>query len=275
MPSIGLYLKGMRGRILFFASLVGFVYLLSRGSEHLEQKRTMSVMASVDEWRAKPGVMEGLRNFWMDLAHDLAITKPSNPVPKHGPPTEAMKKSSDGYATLYTIEMSTEDIAAMKTAHTTFVERTSSLSLVDLYIPGSRGIVTTAGGKYIPVFLVSLRLLRRTGSTLPVEVFLADQTEYDHKLCTRTLPALNARCRILTDVLGASENVEIKTYQYKIFAILFSSFEDVFFLDADNLPLLDPAQLLISEPFSTYGMVSRRLEVLFELQGKEPLHKIH
>jgi len=50
-------------------------------------------------------------------------------------------------------------------------------------------------------------------------------------------------------------NIEIFKFQYKVFAMLFSSFENIFFLDADNIAVLNPDDLFTSAPFIEHGMV--------------------
>lgn len=113
----------------------------------------------------------------------------------------------------------------------------------------SQGIVTVAGGSYFPPLMVSLRLLRRTGTTLPVEVFLPEE-EYEAQLCEEVLPTLNASCRTFAEI-----GSKISHYQYKVFAIILSSFEDTLWLDADNFSLHDAASLFTSIPFRRTGMV--------------------
>lgn len=113
----------------------------------------------------------------------------------------------------------------------------------------SQGIVTVGGGSYFPALMVSLRLLRRTGTALPVEVFLPDE-EYEAQMCEEVLPTLNASCRTFTELGG-----KISHYQYKVFAIILSSFEDVLWLDADNFSLRDSASLFTSTPFQKTGMI--------------------
>lgn len=113
----------------------------------------------------------------------------------------------------------------------------------------SRGIVTVGGGSYFPALMVSLRLLRRTGTAMPVEVFIPKE-EYEEKMCEEVLPTLNAACRTFPETGG-----KISHYQYKVFAIILSSFEDVLWLDADNFPLHDAAYLFTSTPFQKTGMV--------------------
>lgn len=114
----------------------------------------------------------------------------------------------------------------------------------------SRGIVTVGGGSYFPPLMVSLRLLRRTGTAMPVEVFLPED-EYEEQMCEEVLPTLNAACRTFPKLGG-----KISHYQFKVFAIILSSFEDVLWLDADNFSLHDAASLFTSTPFQKTGMVA-------------------
>jgi alpha 1,2-mannosyltransferase len=153
-------------------------------------------------------------------------------------------------------------VDVMREAHHGFVsdirfEHQASHESLNLpYKAGTRGIVSTAGGSYLVVFVISLRMLRRTGCTLPVEVFLANLDEYETHICDVVLPTLHAKCIVLSHILDAvPAMVEISRYQYKIFSILFSSFEEVLLLDSDAFPVRDPAVLFNSEPFNSTGLV--------------------
>ncbi|KAF2750803.1 glycosyltransferase family 71 protein [Sporormia fimetaria CBS 119925] len=122
---------------------------------------------------------------------------------------------------------------------------------------GATGIVTTAGGKYLPVVIVSIRMLRRTGSRLPVEIFLDSPAEYDATICEEVLPSLDAGCRIISEMYEAAPNATAPSqYQFKIFSILFSSFQHVLFLDADAYPAHDPAPLFTKAPYTTHGLIT-------------------
>jgi alpha 1,2-mannosyltransferase len=256
--------NGKTWRIVLLVFVAFFLFTYKRrhdnaleGNELVYRKPTMkskitSIIHKPKQNKDWPS-LHVLQEFWTDLAVVLESTKPTNAPPKHAqePPSIII----DG-ADQYTLEMNETEIETMRDAHRRFVQQASSLSLLNTYKAGTRGIVTTAGGRYIPIFLVSLRLLRRTGSTLPVEVFLANDEEYDADLCEKVLPTLNARCRVLTHVLSAANNVKISSYQFKIFALLFSSFEDNLFIDADNLVINDPLPMLTNEPFASTGMVS-------------------
>ena len=118
------------------------------------------------------------------------------------------------------------------------------------------GIVTVAGGSYFAPAILSIRMLRKTNSTLPVQVFLRDTAEYEKKICQEVLPALNAECFVIQDHLRKDNPVKVEHYQLKALAILFSSYESVLYLDSDCITLLDPKELFDSEPFLSTGLVS-------------------
>jgi len=104
-------------------------------------------------------------------------------------------------------------------------------------------------------------MLRRTGSTLPVDVFLATPDEAEGEICETVMPKLGARCRILSELLdladgGLPRRLNVTHFQLKVFAILMSEFDDVFWMDADQMPLEDPRKFLKAEPFRSAGLVT-------------------
>ncbi|KAI9929611.1 hypothetical protein MW887_001085 [Aspergillus wentii] len=142
----------------------------------------------------------------------------------------------------------------MQAAHDGFVREIQDPKVQLPYLPRTTGIVSSAGGAYLPNFLVTLRLIRRRGSDLPVEVFMKDWEEYEAYICEVVLPPMNAKCLVLSEMLSGLKAME--HYQIKSFAILFSSFETVMWLDSDNVPLHDPGILLNSQPFTSTGLVT-------------------
>ena len=161
------------------------------------------------------------------------------------------------------IGMSSGDILNMRNFHQSFVD--DMHSKIPNYFPtegaSKRGIVTVAGGYHFPVFMVSLRMLRRTGSTLPVEVFLPNEDDYEEEICEKILPQYNAKCITLTSIFNSGDGTHkpakgIEKYQYKIFSLLFSSFEEFLFLDSDSFPIQNPDPLFDSEPFKRTGMIT-------------------
>ncbi|KAF3911706.1 hypothetical protein AA313_de0204170 [Arthrobotrys entomopaga] len=154
------------------------------------------------------------------------------------------------------VDVEPEDIERIKEAHSSFV---GDLRVSDINLPyerGTQGIVLTASLEQLPVLLTSIRMIRRTNSGLPIEVFLKDEGERDEHACNVILKDLNATCILLSDIFK-SANIEmaISQYQFKIMPILFSSFEDVLLLDCDSFPVTDPLSLFQEEPFKSTGMI--------------------
>lgn len=196
------------------------------------------------------------QEFWRNFQKYLDLYEPeTKPVLEDKKaPTEGFKAKDAGPRPEY-VSVDTHDRIKMKQAHTGFLSSITTSPPRLPYVPGTRGIVSTAGGSYLPVLVISLRMLRRTGSTLPMEVFLADEDEHEDYICDVVLPSLDARCIVLSRILVTAP-AKIKKYQFKPFAMLFSSFEEILFLDADAFPLQPPEDLFNSDPFRSRGMIT-------------------
>ncbi|NJD20736.1 MAG: hypothetical protein FIA95_15805, partial [Gemmatimonadetes bacterium] len=118
-----------------------------------------------------------------------------------------------------------------------------------------RGIVLAAGG---PALLanafVCLRFLREV-TGLPVELFHAGAEE----MPARVRALLEAdfaplAVRDITEGEAAFPVSSFRGFQIKPFAVLRSSFEEVLWLDADNLPLRSPEPLFTC---AVYAQVKR------------------
>ncbi|QLL34322.1 hypothetical protein HG536_0G01810 [Torulaspora globosa] len=118
------------------------------------------------------------------------------------------------------------------------------------------GIVTVGGGKFSVLSLIMIEMLREKGSQLPVEVIIPPSDEGDADFCA-ALADLNAKCVFFSDMIPEKliEQIPIKGYQFKIIALLISSFKKVLFLDADNLPLVNPDQIFEQPVFLQTGLV--------------------
>ncbi|KAL1959346.1 hypothetical protein VTO42DRAFT_2149 [Malbranchea cinnamomea] len=194
--------------------------------------------------------------FWKTFKPVLDAYAPDCPSPQRSELAPSVRFNPNKEETRPDLlEMPESDVNKMRQKHAGFVEAIESLH--PHYERGTRGLVTTAGGPYLPVLTISLRMLRRTGSKLPMEVFLASDEEYEPYICNVVFPKLNAKCIVMDHILKASaDDVDIGAYQLKPFAMLFSSFEDILFLDADAFPIRDPSVLFSSDPFVTYRMVT-------------------
>jgi alpha 1,2-mannosyltransferase len=196
-------------------------------------------------------------HFWRLLQFDLLASQPQCPPFAHSRQDDLsidynQKKVAPERP--YRLAVTVAQRQELRTKHRAFVSALLQERYELPYEPNAKGIVTTAGGKYLPVALVSVRMLRETGCELPVEVFLASQDEWDTEICDKILPGLNARCVVLAEILQGTA-LEIHKYQYKILSIVFSSFEDVLFLDADCFPIRDPTKYFTSRPFVDTGMI--------------------
>ncbi|KAL3480679.1 mannosyltransferase putative-domain-containing protein [Aspergillus californicus] len=202
--------------------------------------------------------LDGHIHFWNQLQPLLISSTPKcDPPLRLGNAPTIRVEESDPNNRPEMLDMLPEEVEAMKDGHTKFVAAINTYEPRLHYIPDTRGIVSTAGGSYLPVLVISLRMLRRTGSKLPVEVFLAHDDEYEPYICDVVLPSLNARCVVLSHILdGAPKVVEIEKYQFKLFAMLFSSFEEILFLDADSFPIIQPESLFTNQPFRSRNMVT-------------------
>lgn len=125
----------------------------------------------------------------------------------------------------------------------------------DLNFLNGDGIVYLGGGKYNQLVLLSVAMLRRAGSRLPVEVILPKRDDFDLDFCNDVLPALNGRCKVMEDFLPSGMIGEILGFQLKNVALLVSSFQNVLYLDADNIPVKNPDYLFVNEPFKSKRLV--------------------
>lgn len=222
---------------------------------------------------------------WGEIEHDFVVFSRNllDALINTGPQTPALKPLRNAESLTFWrakehtprpdfLHMKPDEVDAVRDAHEMYLEWTRHFEIP--FRTGQQGIVSTAGGAQMPIFVVTLRMLRKTGCTLPVELFVGFN-DHDPYLCNELLPSLNARCIQLEDYLGQEETRNIARYQYKIFAIIFSSFEDILFLDADDYPVANPERLFTNEPYISSGLVtwpdfwaSSASKHLFEIQNR-------
>ena len=120
--------------------------------------------------------------------------------------------------------------------------------------PGrGRGIVMCAGGtRYLPSAWVCVRMLRRLGCALPIELWHLGAVEVDE--CVQGL--FESYDVTFRDALAEKPLLPMRRlggWELKSFALLHSSFQEVLQLDADNVPVADPGFLFESEPYRATG----------------------
>ncbi|KAL2847532.1 mannosyltransferase putative-domain-containing protein [Aspergillus pseudoustus] len=115
-----------------------------------------------------------------------------------------------------------------------------------------KGIVFTAGDKQAPFLLTSIPTLRELGCHLPIEVMYLG----DHDLSQSVREQLEALPGVTTRDLAQMVNDQgwkLAGWAGKPFAILFSSFREVIFIDADSLFFQNPELLFVDEDYLETG----------------------
>lgn len=234
-----------------------------------------SLCSTKDDNRADTVLLSPLGNLEQDVAvtsttarefsrdwpaiHDLFLT--------HAPVFESMKVTRCKFAELKfrnfydendlidSVNISASDLLATTRIHT------SLLQSLPAYPEGSfagRGYVILSGGtRYTRPSLMTLYLMRRQFmSSLPIEVWMKDESEYDEKFCAMAVK-FDATCKLLSDHM-TTEQLSAYTrsgFQLKPLTILFSSLEEIVFMDADNLPGMDLDLLFEWERYRRDGLV--------------------
>ena len=158
-----------------------------------------------------------------------------------------------------------------------------------------RGIVLCAGGLvHLANAYVCMKFLREF-TNLPIELFFAGEAEMPREV--RELLRRDFAPITLTDITNPEIQAtypflyveHFRGFQIKSYALLHCSFEEIFYIDADNIPLQSPEPLFASEPylrtgalfwpdlartkstteelFRTFGVVSESLQRGFEFES--------
>lgn len=195
----------------------------------------------------KPPEKESLSHIWSTLQ---AIFDAHPPQPLD---LTLQRFEKPGFPALEDIlnktRISTEDAEASRKSH---VQVTKKLPPYPSQLFSGQGIVMLAGGRYTGFATTGLAMLREVGSKLPVEVWVKDHGEENKEWC-KELAHEGMACRRLSDYMD-TELLD-KGYQLKISTVLFSSFEQILFLDADNVPVKSPDGIFKSKSFTDTGVV--------------------
>jgi len=118
-----------------------------------------------------------------------------------------------------------------------------------------RGIVVPGGGeKYFVCAWVCIRMLRDLGCELPIELWHLGAGEMSAEMRALMEP-LGVR---VIDAFRVRQERPIRRlhgWELKAYAIVNSAFEEVIFLDADVVPVADPAFLFESAPYCQHGAI--------------------
>lgn len=115
-----------------------------------------------------------------------------------------------------------------------------------------RGVIMLAGGRYNLYAATALGVIRETGSKLPVEVWFNETSEGKEGWCDE-LAKEGMVCKWLSDYVDG--RFLQNGYQLKILTMMFSSFEQFLFLDADNQPVKNPDTIFDTKSFKDNGAI--------------------
>jgi hypothetical protein len=116
-----------------------------------------------------------------------------------------------------------------------------------------RGIVTLAGGhRYRVCAWVMIRALRRIGCTLPIQAWYLGDVEKDTRWEELVRP-YGVECIDAFSFRKKHPHPRLNGWEAKTYSILHSPFEEVVFLDADNVPLVDPRKLFSTPEYKETG----------------------
>jgi len=253
--------------LLFLFLLVSIIYINFSSISALHSIKTGLSDASPDAAVAintplpplTPAQLE-IKKFFRQWSRHLHTARPHIPPIKLGSTaqtTNGQHLSGERQPAHSYLHLPEDSIVSLAASHRSLLRHLRSAKQMTFPsgLFSGTGIVIVAGGEYFSPTLITLRLMRRTGCTLPAEVFLGSRSEYEPALCNTVLPALGAKCVILPDFLSPPLSPGVTHYQLKSLALIFSSFERVLYLDSDSIPVLNPTPLFTTKPFTDTGLV--------------------
>jgi hypothetical protein len=118
-----------------------------------------------------------------------------------------------------------------------------------------RGIVICAGGAtYFANAWVCINMLRMHRCHLPIELWHLGRGEFDTRMEALVAP-LGVRCVNARETMDRHPMRNPLGWELKSYAIVHSRFEEVLFLDADNVPVSNPEFLFDSPEYHSSGAI--------------------
>ncbi|KAK0620699.1 mannosyltransferase putative-domain-containing protein, partial [Immersiella caudata] len=153
---------------------------------------------------------------------------------------------------------------SLRDAHSVFVSGLESLATNLVFERGTTGIVTSAIPDDLGQVVTMLLMVRRSGSTLPVQVILEEEIlpPTAESLCSDGLRSLGATCIIPQQQDGwldaARHLPPFQRSQWKPLAIIASTFQNVLFLDPNTFPVQNPDHIFArnAQPFASSGFIA-------------------
>ncbi|MCJ1454348.1 hypothetical protein MMC28_004701 [Mycoblastus sanguinarius] len=236
-----------------------FIATLLEGSLKSYSRNKLSIITAPTHEASRPPPR--IVAFWEKWATVFDKARPTiRPIQSSGEASVdgSDKVEGDRKPSAFTVGLKEKDVESLRRSHSKLVNypgfNTTNKESVRMF--HGTGVVIVAGGEYFAPALVSIRMLRKTNTTLPIQVFVQSKSEYEREICEEVLPDLNAECFVIEDFLRKDNPFKVTHYQLKVLAVIFSTFETVFLLDSDCMAMRDPNELLKSEPFISTGFLS-------------------
>ncbi|AMD20336.1 HDL408Wp [Eremothecium sinecaudum] len=269
-------LKFRRKKTIIFALAVLFTNIFLWINSSITQKHVtaglQSVLEATDNIGSAFGLKRDPKGYYKDVVsalkryspgdppHDLSILKDSERCEIRDVNTRTTEdekiQSYENLNSCYRIpEQLLGQLSAQHTSYVNYIlsNLTPTKSLFQLLYPNERGIVTVGGARYTILALTMIRALRERGTTLPVEVFIPTSDGSEDEFC-KLIETMNGRCFNELSMYGAP-NTMLKSYQNKAVALLASSFKEIIFIDADNIPLMNLDNVFDSVPYKENGLI--------------------
>ncbi|HKE55405.1 MAG TPA: hypothetical protein VKB46_01845, partial [Pyrinomonadaceae bacterium] len=118
-----------------------------------------------------------------------------------------------------------------------------------------RGIVICGGGDvYFACAWVCIGMLRRAGCTLPIELWYRGRAEMNDRM-RNLMEELDVVCIDAYEQARTDPVLRLDSWELKSYAITYSSFAEVLYLDADNVPVQNPEFLFDRPEYLETGAV--------------------
>lgn len=138
---------------------------------------------------------------------------------------------------------------------------------------GGRGIVVTAGNTQVPHLKILVHSLRDVGCTLLVEVMYLDDQDLDVDVQAELAALDGITTREIAPMVD-DQGWKLTGWAIKAYAIMYSSFREAIFIDADSLFFKDPATLFEDEDFQKTDALFFKDRVLWREWKQDWLKKI-
>ncbi len=118
-----------------------------------------------------------------------------------------------------------------------------------------RGIVICGGGvRLFTSAWVCINMLRKLNCTLPIEIWYLGPREVDGRMKEVVAP-LGVTCVDALEMRKRFPSRILNGWELKAYALLYSRFEEVLLLDADNVPVANPEFLFETQAYKETGAI--------------------